>query len=230
MLATEAGLPYATIAVVDNLANGLGATPLTDREVRNAVSLRTGRVCLPTSTRSSPLWSRRHEPLGRRRRARRHGGERSGRRWDHYEDGPRRAQRSADEILDGSGRALTAGLVNGHGHTAMTLLTATATTCPSWSGWRPGSGRPRVGSPTRTSTRGTRLTCLDDPERDHPLLGHVLVPVRGEIVLRAVVDSGIHDRGEPVYLAFDGAPDEARPEAVAALVSMLLGSTTCLAD
>ncbi len=44
MLATEVGLPYAAIAVVDNLANGLGATPLTMEEFARGVTANRDRL------------------------------------------------------------------------------------------------------------------------------------------------------------------------------------------
>lgn len=44
MLATEVGLPYAAIAVVDNLANGLGAVPLTMDEFERGVAANRTRL------------------------------------------------------------------------------------------------------------------------------------------------------------------------------------------
>ncbi|MEP6624446.1 MAG: MTAP family purine nucleoside phosphorylase [Acidimicrobiia bacterium] len=44
ILATEAGLPYAAIAVVDNLANGLGAIPLTMEEFDHGVATNRARL------------------------------------------------------------------------------------------------------------------------------------------------------------------------------------------
>jgi 5'-methylthioadenosine phosphorylase len=44
ILTSEVGLPYAAVCVVDNLANGLGATPLTLDEFRAGVAANCARV------------------------------------------------------------------------------------------------------------------------------------------------------------------------------------------
>ncbi len=44
MLATEVALPYAALAMVDNLANGLGATPLTMEEFERGVAANRARL------------------------------------------------------------------------------------------------------------------------------------------------------------------------------------------
>ena len=44
ILATEVGLPYAAVCVVDNLANGLGDTPLTLDEFNAGVAANRTRL------------------------------------------------------------------------------------------------------------------------------------------------------------------------------------------
>ena len=44
MLATEVGLPYAAVCVVDNLANGLGGAPLTIEEFESGVAANRARL------------------------------------------------------------------------------------------------------------------------------------------------------------------------------------------
>jgi 5-methylthioadenosine/S-adenosylhomocysteine deaminase len=125
--------------------------------------------------------------------------------------GPDVGPQPGDDVVAGRGLALIPGLVNGHGHAAMTLLRGYADDLPlmPWLETRIWPAESRI---TREDVYwGTRLACLE--------------MIRGGTthfwdmywfqfeVARAVVDSGMRGSVSQVFLSFEGAPDEARPEA-----------------
>ncbi|MGZ4676928.1 MAG: amidohydrolase [Acidimicrobiia bacterium] len=125
--------------------------------------------------------------------------------------GPEVDAEPGDERLDGRGQSLVPGLVNGHGHAAMTLLRGYGDDLPllPWLETRIWPAESRI-TPDDVYW-GTRLACLE--------------MIRGGTtrywdmywfqfdVARAVVDSGMRGTVSQVFLSFEGAPDEARPEA-----------------
>jgi 5-methylthioadenosine/S-adenosylhomocysteine deaminase len=118
-----------------------------------------------------------------------------------------------DETVDGGGFALTPGLVNGHGHAAMTLFRGYGDDLPlmEWLETRIWPAEARL---TRDDVYwGTRLACLE-MIRCGTTRFWDMYWFQFEVA-RAVVDSGIRGVVSQVFLAFDGAPDEARPEAAA---------------
>ncbi len=133
--------------------------------------------------------------------------------------GPDAQHRPGDEILDGGGRALTPGLVNGHGHAAMTLFRGYGDDLPLRE-WLERRIWPAEGRLTREDVYwGTRLACLE-MIRSGTTRFWDMYWFQFEVA-RAVVDSGIRGAVSQVYLAFEGAPDEARPEAAAEGVARL---------
>ncbi len=125
--------------------------------------------------------------------------------------GPTVTPQPGDEHLAGRGLAVVPGLVNGHGHAAMTLLRGFADDLPlmPWLETRIWPAESRV---TREDVYwGTRLACLE--------------MIRGGTTrfwdmywfqfeaARAVVDSGMRGTISQVFLSFEGAPDDARPDA-----------------
>ncbi len=135
------------------------------------------------------------------------------------EIGPDAARRPGDEMLDGGGRALTPGLVNGHGHAAMTLFRGYGDDLPLRE-WLETRIWPAEGLLTREDVYwGTRLACLE-MIRSGTTRFWDMYWFQFDVA-RAVVDSGIRGAVSQVYLAFEGAPDEARPEAAAEGVARL---------
>jgi len=118
-----------------------------------------------------------------------------------------------DETIDGQGYALTPGLVNGHGHAAMTLLRGYGDDLPlmEWLETRIWPAEARL---TRDDVYwGTRLACLE-MIRSGTTRFWDMYWFQFEVA-RAVIDSGIRGAVSQVFLSFEGAPDEARPEAAA---------------
>jgi 5-methylthioadenosine/S-adenosylhomocysteine deaminase len=116
-----------------------------------------------------------------------------------------------DDILDGHGHALVPGLVNGHGHAAMTLLRGYGDDLPlmRWLETRIWPAEARL---TREDVYwGTRLACLEMLRAGTTRFWDMYW-FQFEVA-RAVVDSGMRATVSQVFLSFEGAPDEARPEA-----------------
>ena len=116
-----------------------------------------------------------------------------------------------DERLDARGMALVPGLVNGHGHAAMTLLRGFGDDLPlmQWLETRIWPAESRL---TRDDVYwGARLACVEmirsGTTRFWDMYWHQ------HDVARAVVDSGMRATVSQVFLEFEGAPDEARPAA-----------------
>jgi 5-methylthioadenosine/S-adenosylhomocysteine deaminase len=135
--------------------------------------------------------------------------------------GPDVAPVPGDEHLPGRGRALIPGLVNGHGHAAMTLLRGYGDDLPllPWLETRIWPAEARL---TREDVYwGTRLACLEmiraGTTRFWDMYWYQFE------VAHAVVDSGMRATVSQVFLSFDGAPDEARPEAAPEGLDRLAG-------
>jgi 5-methylthioadenosine/S-adenosylhomocysteine deaminase len=125
--------------------------------------------------------------------------------------GPHVGPRPGDDIVGGRGLALVPGLVNGHGHAAMTLLRGYADDLPliPWLETRIWPAESRV---TREDVYwGTRLACLE-MIRSGTTRFWDMYWFQFEAA-RAVVDSGLRGHVSQVFLAFEGAPEDARPEA-----------------
>lgn len=135
--------------------------------------------------------------------------------------GPTITARPDDELVDGRGRALIPGLVNGHGHAAMTLLRGFADDLPlmPWLETRIWPAESRV---TREDVYwGTRLACLE-MIRSGTTRFWDMYWFQFDVA-RAVVDSGLRGTVSQVFLSFEGAPDEARPEAAPEGLDRLAG-------
>ncbi len=116
-----------------------------------------------------------------------------------------------DEHLDAGGLALTPGLVNGHGHAAMTLLRGFGDDLPllEWLETRIWPAEARV-TPDDVYW-GTRLACL---EMIRSGTTHFWDMYWFQFdAARAVQDSGMRATVSQVFLNFPGAPEEARPDA-----------------
>jgi len=116
-----------------------------------------------------------------------------------------------DTELAGGGRALIPGLVNGHGHAAMTLLRGHGDDLPLMP-WLETRIWPAEAQLTRDDVYwGTRLACLEMIRAGTTRCWDMYWFQFD--VARAFVDSGMRATVSQVFLSFDGAPDEARPEA-----------------
>lgn len=127
------------------------------------------------------------------------------------EFGPDVAARTGDDHLDARGFAITRGLVNGHGHAAMTLLRGYGDDLPlkEWLETRIWPAEARI-TPADVYW-GTRLACL---EMMRSGTTHFWDMYWFQFdVARAVQDSGMRATVSQVFLSFPGAPEEARPEA-----------------
>ena len=115
-----------------------------------------------------------------------------------------------DEVVAGRGHTLIPGLVNGHGHAAMTLLRGYADDLPlmPWLETRIWPAESRVAR--EDVYWGTRLACLE-MTRSGTTHFWDMYWFQFEAA-RAVVDSGMRGTVSQVFLSFEGAPDEARPE------------------
>ena len=125
--------------------------------------------------------------------------------------GPEATPMAGDDILDAHGLALTPGLVNGHGHAAMTLLRGYGDDLPLME-WLDTRIWPAEAQLTNDDVYwGTRLACLEmirsGTTRFWDMYWHQFD------IARAVVDSGMRAGVSQVFLSFPGAPAEARPEA-----------------
>ena len=125
--------------------------------------------------------------------------------------GPDVTPEPGDEILDAHGLALTPGLVNGHGHAAMTLLRGYGDDLPLME-WLEDRIWPAEAQLTQDDVYwGTRLACLEmirsGTTRFWDMYWHQFD------IARAVMDSGMRASVSQVFLSFPGAPAEARPEA-----------------
>ena len=125
--------------------------------------------------------------------------------------GPDVAPEAGDEILDAHGLALTPGLINGHGHAAMTLLRGYGDDLPLME-WLESRIWPAEAQLTNDDVYwGTRLACLEmirsGTTRFWDMYWHQFD------IARAVVDSGMRASVSQVFLSFPGAPADARPEA-----------------
>jgi 5-methylthioadenosine/S-adenosylhomocysteine deaminase len=125
--------------------------------------------------------------------------------------GPEVVAEPGDTELAGHGQALIPGLVNGHGHAAMTLLRGQGDDLPLMP-WLETCIWPAEARLTRDDVYwGTRLACL---EMIRAGTTHFWDMYWFQFeVAQAVVDSGMRATVSQVFLSFDGAPDEARPEA-----------------
>ena len=125
--------------------------------------------------------------------------------------GPDIVPEPSDEILDAHGLALTPGLVNGHGHAAMTLMRGYGDDLPLME-WLENRIWPAEALLTRDDVYwGTRLACLE-MIRSGTTNFWDMYWFQFDIA-RAVVDSGMRATVSQVFLSFAGAPDDARPEA-----------------
>jgi 5-methylthioadenosine/S-adenosylhomocysteine deaminase len=126
-----------------------------------------------------------------------------------------------DDLVAGHGHAVIPGLVNGHGHAAMTLLRGYADDLPlaPWLETRIWPAESRV---TREDVYwGTRLACLE-MIRSGTTRFWDMYWFQFESA-RAVVDSGMRAAISQVFLSFEGAPDDARPEAAPEGLDRLAG-------
>ena len=118
---------------------------------------------------------------------------------------------AGDEVLDARGLTLTPGLVNGHGHAAMTLLRGYGDDLPLME-WLETRVWPAEAHMTRDDVYwGTRLACLE-MIRSGTTNFWDMYWFQFDIA-RAVVDSGMRGTVSQVFLSFAGAPADARPEA-----------------
>jgi 5-methylthioadenosine/S-adenosylhomocysteine deaminase len=126
-----------------------------------------------------------------------------------------------DTELAGRGQALIPGLVNGHGHAAMTLLRGHGDDLPLMP-WLETRIWPAEAQLTRDDVYwGTRLACLEMIRAGTTRCWDMYWFQFD--VARAFVDSGMRATVSQVFLAFDGAPDEARPEAASDGLDRLAG-------
>lgn len=125
--------------------------------------------------------------------------------------GPDVVAEPADDVLDGRTGAAIPGLVNGHGHAAMTLFRGFGDDLPlrQWLETRIWPAEARMTS--EDAYWGTRLACLE-MIRSGTTRFWDMYWFQFDVA-RAVVDSGMRATVSQVFLSFDGAPDEARPEA-----------------
>ncbi len=115
------------------------------------------------------------------------------------------------EHVAGRGLAIIPGLVNGHGHAAMTLLRGYGDDLPLMP-WLETRIWPAEAQLTRDDVYwGTRLACLEMIRAGTTRFWDMYW-FQFEVA-RAVVDSGMRATVSQVFLGFDGAPEEARPEA-----------------
>ncbi len=125
--------------------------------------------------------------------------------------GPGVTPAPADDILDAHGLSLTPGLVNGHGHAAMTLLRGHGDDLPLME-WLETRIWPAEAQLTREDVYwGTRLACLE-MVRSGTTRFWDMYWFQFDVA-RAVVDSGMRATVSQVFLSFAGAPEDARPEA-----------------
>lgn len=133
--------------------------------------------------------------------------------------GPEVRPEPGDETLDAEGAELTAALVNGHTHAAMTLFRGFGDDLPLME-WLEQRIWPAEAQLTTDDVYwGTRLACLEmirsGTVRFWDMYWHQLD------VARAVIDSGMRATvGQPI-LEFPGAPDGARPEHAAEGIEQL---------
>jgi 5-methylthioadenosine/S-adenosylhomocysteine deaminase len=116
-----------------------------------------------------------------------------------------------DDVLDATGLAIVPGLVNGHGHAAMTLLRGLGDDLPLMP-WLEQEIWPAEARVTPEDVYwGTRLACLE-MLRSGTTRFWDMYWFQFEVA-RAVVDSGMRATVSQVFLTFDGAPEDARPDA-----------------
>ena len=124
-------------------------------------------------------------------------------------------------MLTGRGAALVPGLVNGHGHAAMTLLRGHGDDLPLMR-WLETSIWPAEARLTHEDVYwGTRLACLE-MIRAGTTRAWDMYWFQFDVA-RAFVDSGMRATVSQVFLSFDGAPDDARPEAAPEGLDRLAG-------
>ncbi len=127
--------------------------------------------------------------------------------------GPTVTAAPTDDTIDARGLALTPGLVNGHGHAAMTLLRGYGDDLPLIE-WLETRIWPAESKMTRDDVYwGTRLACLE-MLRSGTTNFWDMYWFQFDVA-RAVIDSGLRATVSQVFLSFPGAPDDARPEAAA---------------
>jgi len=135
--------------------------------------------------------------------------------------GPGIGPAAGDEHVVGDGLALIPGLVNGHGHAAMTLLRGYGDDLPlmQWLETRIWPAEARL---TGDDVYwGTRLACLEMVRAGTTRFWDMYwFPLD---VARAVVDSGLRSTVSQVILSVAGAPADARPEAAADGLDRLAG-------
>ena len=183
ILAGELGIPYAAVCVVDNLANGVAAEPLSVEEFEAGKA--ANRDAADRGDRRRRRRARRTAESDERSRSRAPCSTASVVGLRTAEDGtiaalgPDVRAEPGDEVIDGAGMALVPGLVNGHTHAAMTLFRGYADDLPLME-WLEGHIWPAEAKLDAEDVYwGTRLACArDDPHRDRPLLGHVLAARR----------------------------------------------------
>jgi 5-methylthioadenosine/S-adenosylhomocysteine deaminase len=135
--------------------------------------------------------------------------------------GPDVAPEPGDETVDAAGLAMIPGLVNGHGHAAMTLLRGFGDDLPlmRWLETRIWPAESRL---TREDAYwGTRLAALEMIRAGTTRCWDMYWFQFD--VARAFADSGMRATVSQVFLSFEGAPDEARPEAAPAGLDRLAG-------
>ncbi len=117
---------------------------------------------------------------------------------------------SGDQIIDGAGLAVIPGLVNGHGHAAMTLLRGYGDDLPlkAWLETRIWPAEARL-TPEDVYW-GTRLACLEMIRSGTTRCWDMYwQPAE---VARAMVDAGMRATVSQVLLTTGDAPDDARPD------------------
>ncbi len=125
--------------------------------------------------------------------------------------GPEVEPAPGDDVVAGRGHALVPGLVNGHGHAAMTLLRGSGDDLPLRE-WLETCIWPAESRITAEDVYwGTRLACLE-MIRSGTTSFWDMYWFQFDVA-RAVIDSGMRATVSQVFLSFEGAPDEARPEA-----------------
>ena len=127
--------------------------------------------------------------------------------------GPAVTAAPTDDTIDAHGLALTPGLVNGHGHAAMTLLRGYGDDLPLME-WLETRIWPAESKMTREDVYwGTRLACLE-MLRSGTTNFWDMYWFQFDVA-RAVMHSGLRATVSQVFLSFARAPDDARPEAAA---------------
>lgn len=118
-----------------------------------------------------------------------------------------------DDVLDAAGRPIMPGLVNGHGHAAMTLFRGYGDDLPlqEWLETRIWPAEARLDA--ESVYWGTRLACLEMLRSGTTRFFDMYWYARD--AARAAADSGIRMVASQIVIELPGAPPENRPEAAA---------------